>query len=97
MFIYLVDINVKPENLEEFKAITLENAKNTTQEPKNIRFDVLQFDDDPCKFMLYEVYVDESGLEAHRLTDHYKAWKAAVESWMASPRKATKYNELYFK
>lgn len=97
MFIYLVEIEVKPENLEEFKAATLENAQKTTQEPNNVRFDVLQRGDDPCKFMLYEVYVDESGLEEHRLTEHYRRWKDAVASWMAAPRKATKYGELFFR
>lgn len=96
MLVYLVDIHVKAENLDEFKKATLENAKNTRQEPKNVRFDVLQNDADETKFTLYEVYTDESGLEEHRQTPHYANWKATVENWMAEARKSTKCSELFF-
>jgi len=96
MFIYIVNINVKPEFIEEFKAETLHNAQNTVKEPNNHRFDVLQQSDDPTKFTLYEVYADESALEEHRQTAHYARWKSTVELWMASPRTAVKYAELFY-
>jgi len=96
MFIYIVHIDVKPEFVEQFKAETLANAQGTVNEPKNYRFDVLQQSDDSTKFTLYEVYADESALESHRQTAHYARWKSAVEPWMASPRKAVKYAELFY-
>jgi autoinducer 2-degrading protein len=96
MFIYLVEIKVKPEHLEEFKTATLDNAQNTVRESGNFRFDVLQHPDDLTKFILYEVYADESGLESHRKTEHYARWKTTVEPWMAEPRKATKFSALHY-
>ena len=96
MFIYIVQITVKPEHIESFKAETLMNAQNTVHEPNNYRFDVLQQADDPSKFTLYEVYADESALESHRQTAHYIRWKSRVESLMAEPRKAVKYSELFY-
>jgi len=96
MFIYIVHISVKTECVEEFKSATLENARNTVNEPNNRRFDVLQQADDPTKFTLYEVYADESALEKHRQTAHYARWKSAVEPWMAEPRRAVKYTELFY-
>ena len=96
MFIYIVHINVKPEFVEEFKSATLDNARNTVNEPNNRRFDALQQSDDPTKFTLYEVYADESALEEHRQTSHYARWKSAVEPWMAEPRRAVKYSELFY-
>jgi len=96
MFIYIVHITVKPEFIEEFKAETLANARNTVNEPNNRRFDVLQQSDDPTKFTLYEVYADESALEEHRQTAHYARWKSVVEPWIAEPRKAVKYAELFY-
>jgi autoinducer 2-degrading protein len=96
MFIYLVEIKVKPEHLDEFKTATLDNAQNTIRESGNLRFDVLQHPDDVTKFILYEVYIDESSLETHRQTAHYARWKATVESWMAEPRKATKFSALHY-
>ena len=95
MFIYIVHIHVKPECVEEFKAETLANARSTVNEPNNHRFDVLQQSDDPTKFVLYEIYTDESALEEHRKTAHYARWKSAVEPWMAEPRKAVKYSALF--
>jgi len=96
MFIYIVHITVKPEFIEEFKAETLANAQGTVNEPNNYRFDVLQQSDDPTKFTLYEVYTDESALDAHRQTAHYARWKSVVEPWMTEPRQAVKYTELFY-
>ena len=57
---------------------SLENARNTIQEPGNLRFDVLQQADDPDRFVLYEVYRDEAGAKAHKETPHYARWAEAV-------------------
>ncbi|MDR2761830.1 MAG: antibiotic biosynthesis monooxygenase [Planctomycetaceae bacterium] len=96
MFIYIVNINVLPVYVEQFKFESCENAKNTVKEPKNIRFDVLQQDDNPTKFVLYEVYDDESGLDEHKKTEHYNKWKTNVEPMMAEKRIATKLTETFF-
>ncbi|MDR2344431.1 MAG: antibiotic biosynthesis monooxygenase [Planctomycetaceae bacterium] len=96
MFIYVVQINVLPQYVEQFKIESIENAKNTIKEPQNIRFDVLQQDNDPTKFVLYEAYTDESGLDEHKKTEHYNKWKTNVEPMMAEKRIATKLTELFF-
>jgi quinol monooxygenase YgiN len=96
MFIYIVHVNVKPEFVEQFKTETLANARGTVNEPNNYRFDVLQQSDAPSKFTLYEVYADESALDAHRQTAHYARWKSAVEPWMAEPRVAVKYSDVFY-
>ncbi|MDR3234676.1 MAG: antibiotic biosynthesis monooxygenase [Planctomycetaceae bacterium] len=96
MFIYVVNVSVKAEFAEKFKAESLKNAQNTVKEPNNIRFDVLQSPDDPSKFVLYEVYQDAAALDEHKQTSHYARWKAAVDPWMAEPRKAAKLEEVFF-
>ena len=40
MQIVAVTIFVKPENVADFIAATLDNARNTRKEPGNLRFDV---------------------------------------------------------
>ena len=50
-----VIVHVKPECVEDFIKITLYNAENARKEPANVRFDVLQGNDDPTYFTLYEV------------------------------------------
>ena len=95
MYVVCVHVHVKPEHREAFVAATLENAKGTVGEPGNLRFDVLQTADDPNRFLLYEVYRDEAGMEAHKQTAHYATWRDAVADWMAEPRKGVKHAALF--
>lgn len=54
MLIVLVHVQVKSESVEAFKAASLENARNSVQEPGIARFDVIQQNDDPTRFVLVE-------------------------------------------
>ena len=56
MIATLVFVDVLPEYIEAFRAITLYNHENTRKEEGNVRFDVLQSREDPSKFTLYEVF-----------------------------------------
>lgn len=91
MLVVCVHVHVKPEHCEEFVAASVENARNTIQEPGNLRFDVLQQADAPNHFILYEVYRDEAAVKAHKETSHYARWAETVAPWMAEPRKGVKY------
>ena len=95
MFIVCVSVFVKPEFRNTFIKATLENARNTRNEPKNLRFDVLQGLDDPDRFFLYEVYQDESGMDDHKTTSHYQQWRETVEKMMAKPREGIKHKNLF--
>ncbi|UCG90668.1 MAG: antibiotic biosynthesis monooxygenase [Candidatus Heimdallarchaeota archaeon] len=95
MFIACVSVFVKPEYREVFIEASLENARNTRKEPKNLRFDVLQGLDDPDRFFLYEVYRDETGMDDHKNTSHYNKWREAVEEMMAKPREGVKHTNLF--
>ena len=61
MYIVHVHLHVKPECIEPFKAASLENARNSLQEPGIARFDLLQQADDPTHFELIEVYRTPAG------------------------------------
>jgi autoinducer 2-degrading protein len=95
MFVVWVDIQVKPEHVAEFIAASKLNHLGTRQEPGNRRFDVLQINDQPTHFRLYEVYVDEDAFRAHQQTAHYFRWKEAVEPFMAVKRSAEKLTALF--
>ncbi len=92
----IVTIHVKPDHLDKFIPATLENARGTRGEPGNLRFDVLQSEDDPTHFVLYEVYQNAAALVAHRDAPHYKRWAAAVEPWMAEPRQRVRSGALFY-
>ena len=48
MIANLVFVDVKPENIEDFKKATVLNHEGSRKEPGNVRFDVLQSADDPA-------------------------------------------------
>ncbi|MGC4052221.1 MAG: antibiotic biosynthesis monooxygenase [Paludibaculum sp.] len=95
MFIVHVHVHVKPESVDAFRQASLENAKNSVQEPGIARFDVLQQQDDPTRFMLVEVYRDTAAAAAHKETAHYATWRDAVAGMMAEPRSSVKYANCF--
>lgn len=96
MYIVNVTIFVKPEFVPAFIQATLDNATNTRKEPGNIRFDVAQAEDDPSRFLLYEVYRSKADFVSHQQTAHYFRWKDAVAGWMAQPRQGVKHHAVFF-
>jgi quinol monooxygenase YgiN len=95
MHIVLVHVHVKPDSIEEFKLVTLDNARNSMQEPGVVRFDVLQQKEDPVRFTLVEVYRKPEDQEAHRQTAHYLRWRDAVAEMMAENRVGVRYANLF--
>ncbi|MBD3392537.1 MAG: antibiotic biosynthesis monooxygenase [Chitinivibrionales bacterium] len=94
MIVTTVMVNVKPEHIEEFVAATVENHEASIREPGNLRFDVLQSDDDPGRFLLYEAYAVPDAAAAHKQTAHYAKWRDTVADWMAEPRTGIKYTAI---
>jgi|TARA_B100000959_G_scaffold132622_1_gene138995 quinol monooxygenase YgiN len=91
MLIVHVHVHVKESCEEAFRAASLENARNSVQEPNVARFDVCQQSDDPTRFVLVEVYRDEDAPAAHKETAHYQIWRDTVADMMAEPRQAVKF------
>lgn len=95
MFIVHVHVHVKADQVEAFRAATIENARSSVQEPGIARFDVVQQQDDPTRFVLVEVYRTPDDPARHKETAHYKTWRDTVEPMMAEPRRSTKFNNVY--
>lgn len=95
MFIVHVFVHVKSDQVQAFKEASLENARNSVQEPGIARFDVIQQQDDPTRFVLVEVYRTPDDPARHKETAHYQKWRDTVAPMMAEPRSAIKYVNLY--
>ncbi|OGO35267.1 MAG: antibiotic biosynthesis monooxygenase [Chloroflexi bacterium RBG_16_54_18] len=95
MYIVHVHAKVKPEFIEAFRQATIENARNSVQEPGVARFDVLQDRDDPCNFLLLEVYRTREDPARHKETAHYAKWRDTVTEMMDEPRRSVKYDNIY--
>ena len=94
MLIVHVQVHVRPESIDAFIAATRANAAASAREAGVVRFDVVQQDDDPTRFVLVEAYRTAEAPAAHKATAHYATWRDAVESMMAEPRRSSKYHEV---
>jgi len=95
MHIVHVHVHVKPEHIEAFHHATIENAQNSVQEPGIARFDVLQYADDPTRFVLVEVYCTPDDPARHKETAHYQKWRDTVADMMAEPRTSVKFANVF--
>jgi len=94
MHVTLVQVHVKPQHIADFIAAITLNHHASVQEPGCVRFDVLQSDEDPAHFVLYEAYRSAEDAAAHKETEHYLSWRAQVADWMATPRQGLRYTGL---
>ena len=95
MLIVHVHVHVKADCVEAFKEATVENARQSVQESGVARFDVIQQQDDPTRFVLVEAYRTADAPAAHKQTAHYAKWRDTVADWMAEPRSSVKYTSCF--
>jgi autoinducer 2-degrading protein len=84
MFVLVVNIKIKPENVDRFMKELNTNAGAARKEPGCKQFDVLVDPNDRTKVLLYEVYTDEKAFEAHQQTAHFKKYLAEAIPLLAS-------------
>jgi (4S)-4-hydroxy-5-phosphonooxypentane-2,3-dione isomerase len=84
MFVLVVNIRIKPENVDRFMKALEDNARAARAEPACKQFEVLVDREDRTKVMLYEVYSDEKAFEAHQQTPHFKKYLAEAVPLLAS-------------
>ena len=96
MYVVAVTVFVKPPFVRPFIEAALDNARNTRKEPGNLRFDVSQSEEDPSRFLLYEVYHTKDDFAKHQQTEHYLRFKNGVADWMAQPRQGVRHTAVFF-
>lgn len=95
MLIVHVFVQVKPEDVDAFRAATVANARNSVQEPGIARFDVMQQADDPTRFVLVEAYRTPEASVRHKETAHYATWRDTVAPMLVVPRTSLKYSNVF--
>lgn len=76
-FVLAVGLVVKPDQVDRFMSMVLDNAKAAREtEPGCRQFDVLVDPKDRTRVMLYEVYEDEAAFQSHQQTPHFKRYIA---------------------
>jgi (4S)-4-hydroxy-5-phosphonooxypentane-2,3-dione isomerase len=95
MLVVQVNVHVKTDMIEDFKRATVMNARRSLMEPGIARFDVIQQEDDPSRFVLLEAYRDPEAPARHKETAHYAQWRDTVAGMMAEPRTSRKYAAVF--
>ncbi len=92
-----VSFQVVPGHLDHFvEAIRTQAERSFTDEPGCLYFDVGQDTADDHHFTLYEVYADETAVEAHRSAPHFKVWREAVASHVVPGSQVTTFARRLF-
>ena len=96
MFALVVPLKVKPEMRDKFLAAAQDDSIcSVRDEPGCLRFDVLQDNTDPNRFVFYEVYLDENAVKAHQASAHYARWRAVASEVLAEPTSATRCTTIF--
>lgn len=66
------EFTARPERLAEVERLIAGLAEDVHREAGNLEFSVYQRAEDPCRFFVFERYVDQAAFEAH-LTAPYGA------------------------
>lgn len=75
-----VELEIAPADLDAFLAILKANGAESIKEPGCRRYDILQSATNPNQVFIFEVYDNEAAVQAHRTTEHFKAYIAATRS-----------------
>lgn len=94
MHIVHVSIKVKKEYIEAFKQASMENSRCSLLETGVARFDVLQQQEEPARFLLAEAYYTAEDQLKHRETEHFKKWKASTAEMLEEAYTFIKYSNV---
>lgn len=95
MVVMQVWFEVHPDAVEQFVAATLENGGHTSQEPGNLRFELLRDQDNPHRFLLIEIYDDQDALDDHFVTEHFAVWRNVTDGMFKTDPVMTRYERLF--
>lgn len=86
MTVYVfASLTPKAGHVAEVEALMREMVSHTRKEPGNLRYDLLRRADGAPGFHLYEAYVDEAAVQAHRDSAHFIAYRAKIGAWVTEP------------
>ncbi len=85
MVVKSATLYIQPEHCDEFIAATRINQAASILEPGITCFDFFKSNDEPGRFLLYEIYKTQDDLVAHTKTPHYKVWLETVKVWFVKP------------
>jgi len=79
MYVLVAEFKIKPDQVEAFARLVAQQAKDSVELEEHChQFDVCQAEDDPSRFLLYELYTDKAAFDRHGGAAHTTKFRAAV-------------------
>ena len=72
----LLELEVKPECIDECIKLLTASAQGSRQEPGCVRFDVMRDQEKPNTVYTYEAFASAADMDFHKAQPHTKAWGA---------------------
>ena len=82
-YVNIVEIDLVPELREAFLTAARENAAASMKEPGCQQYNIIASANNPNHVVLIEIYDNESAIQSHRTTDHFKKYQATTGSMVA--------------
>ena len=79
-FVVYAQISVREGSRERFLTHIMQLAERSlTDEAGCLQYDVIEFDCNPPRFGVYEVYGTPAAFALHQASSHFQAWKVVAE------------------
>ena len=86
-------VTPKPGREAELEAVVRTVVAGSRTEPGNLRYDAWR-ELGGSRIVIDELYADQAAIEAHRVSPHYTAFRAAVGDLLSEPPQVTLAEEL---
>ncbi len=96
MYILMMQLKVKDDRIDDFIAVSTDDAESSVlNEPGCRRFEVIQDTKAPTSFAFYQVFDDEAAFIAHTQSPHFKSAYVAIDEMCDGPKSVSFYKPVY--
>jgi quinol monooxygenase YgiN len=93
LLMHAIDLDIVPAKFDAFMAAAKVNGAATPQDSGAHEFNIATLQQDPHHVLFLEVYDNAAAVDAHRQTDHFKAYQAATKD-MVAKRSVGEYSSV---
>jgi (4S)-4-hydroxy-5-phosphonooxypentane-2,3-dione isomerase len=82
-FVNVVDLDIVATDRDKFLALAKDNGATAVKEPGCHEFNIAASQKDPNHVVLFEIWENAAALDAHRASDHFKAYQSATKDMVS--------------
>jgi (4S)-4-hydroxy-5-phosphonooxypentane-2,3-dione isomerase len=83
LYVNAIDLDIVAADRDKFIALAKDNGATAVKEPGCHEFNIAVSQKDPNHVVLFEIWENAAALDAHRASDHFKAYQAATKEMVS--------------